>query len=98
LMAGEWHVFLAAKFPVRDATGRIRGTGGMATEVTNRMRADEALIRGREQLGFITDSLPALVCYLDADGGYQYLNKAHEEWFGIARSQFNNRTLRDVVD
>jgi PAS domain S-box-containing protein len=98
LLAGEWHVFLAAKFPVRDAAGRIRGSAGMATEVTNRMRAMEALSRGREQLGFITDSLPALVCYLDTEGRYQYLNKAHEDWFGIARSQFNNRSLRDFVD
>jgi PAS domain S-box-containing protein len=98
LLAGEWHVFLAAKFPVRDAAGRIRGTAGMATEITNRMRAMEALSRGREQLGFITDSLPALVCYLDTGERYQYLNKAHEEWFGIAQSQFSNRTLRDFVD
>jgi PAS domain S-box-containing protein len=98
LLAGEWHVFLAAKFPVRDQAGRIRGTAGMATEITNRMRAEEVLIRGREQLGFITDALPALVCYLDREGRYQYLNQAHEDWFGIARSQLSDRTLRDVLD
>jgi PAS domain S-box-containing protein len=98
LLAGEWHVFLAAKFPVRDAAGRIRGSAGMATEITNRMRAEEVLIRGREQLGFITDALPALVCYLDREGRYQYLNQAHEDWFGIARSQLTDRMLRDVLD
>ena len=48
--------------------------------------------------GFITDALPALVCYLDVQQRYQFLNSAHEEWFGIPRSQFDGRTLRDVVD
>ena len=91
-------MFLAIKFPVRDAAGRIRGTAGMSTEITNRMRAVEVLQQGREQLSFITDALPALVCYLDTEERYQFLNTAHEVWFGIPRSQFNGRTLRDFVD
>lgn len=97
MMGGGWHVFQAVKFPVRDPEGRIRGTGGMATEITNQVRAMEVLERGREQLSFITDALPALVCYLDTAQRYQFLNMTHEEWFRTARSQFYGRTLRDVV-
>jgi PAS domain-containing protein len=70
----------------------------MATEITNQVRAMEVLERGREQLSFITDALPALVCYLDTSQRYQFLNLAHEEWFGIPRSQFYGRTLQDIVD
>jgi PAS domain S-box-containing protein len=98
MMGGEWHVFLATKFPVRDAAGSVRGTAGISAEITNRVRADEALRRGREQLSFITDALPALVCYLDVEQRYHFLNSAHEVWFGVPRSQFGGRTLRDFVD
>jgi PAS domain S-box-containing protein len=98
MMGGEWRVFLAVKFPVRDAGGAIRGTAGMSTEITNRVRAEEALRRGREQLSFITDALPALVAYLDAQQRYHFLNSAHEVWFGVPRSQFSGRTLRDFFD
>jgi PAS domain S-box-containing protein len=98
MMGGEWRVFLATKFPVRDGAGTIRGTAGISTEITSRVRSDEALARGREQLGFITDALPALICYLDAQQRYHFLNSAHEAWFGVPRSQFSGRTLRDFVD
>jgi PAS domain S-box-containing protein len=98
MMGGEWRVFQAVKFPVRDDAGAIQGTAGMSMEITSRVRAADALLRGREQLNFITDALPALVCYLDAQQRYQFLNNAHEVWFGVPRSQFSGRTLRDFVD
>ena len=41
-----------------------------------------ALRGGEEQLRLITDALPALISYVDADRRYQFSNKAYEEWFG----------------
>lgn len=41
-----------------------------------------ALRGGEEQLRLITDALPALISYVDADMRYQFNNKAYEDWFG----------------
>ena len=45
-------------------------------------RQNTALRGGEEQLRLITDALPALISYVDADKRYQFSNKAYEEWFG----------------
>ena len=47
-------------------------------------RQNMALRGGEEQLRLITDALPALISYVDADKRYQFSNKAYEDWFGHA--------------
>jgi len=37
--------FIAIKFPVRDSQGQVRGVCGMATEITERKQAEEALAK-----------------------------------------------------
>jgi PAS domain S-box-containing protein len=46
----ETRVFLSTKFPVRHADGRIRGSCGMATEITDRRRMESALRESEAQL------------------------------------------------
>ena len=42
--------YLSAKFPLRDPGGDIYAVGGVATDITDRKRADDALRRERRQL------------------------------------------------
>ena len=42
--------YLSAKFPLRDPGGEIYAVGGVATDITDRKRADDALHRERRQL------------------------------------------------
>src|SRR5262249_41638524 len=37
------HVSLVSKFPLRDAEGRIYAVGGIVTDITDRMHAEESL-------------------------------------------------------
>jgi PAS domain S-box-containing protein len=40
------------------------------------------LSEGGEKLRLVTDAMPALISYVDADRRYQFSNQAYEEWFG----------------
>lgn len=42
-----------------------------------------ALQRSEAQMRLITDSIPALVAYFDADLHYRYTNRGYQDWFGI---------------
>jgi PAS domain S-box-containing protein len=42
----------------------------------------DALRSSEKQMRLITDALPVLISYVDADRRYQFSNKAYEEWFG----------------
>jgi PAS domain S-box-containing protein len=41
------HVSLVSKFPIRDARGRVVAIGGIATDITERKRAEQALRESR---------------------------------------------------
>lgn len=70
---------------------RLRG------EQAKRAGAEEALRAGETYFRVIADSLPELICYIDAEGRYQFNNKAYEKKYGIPAEQFKGRPIREVM-
>ncbi|MGE0541064.1 MAG: PAS domain-containing protein [Dehalococcoidia bacterium] len=61
-------------------------------------RTGEAAERARaEQIRLITDALPVLIAYVDADQRYRFLNSAHRELFGRPLRQMLGRQIGEVV-
>lgn len=50
-----------------------------------------------ERLRDITDALPVLISYVDADRRFRFLNKAYEEWFGRGLHELLGRRLDEVM-
>jgi PAS domain S-box-containing protein len=42
-----------------------------------------SLRRSEQQMRLITDSIPALVAYVDRDRSYRYINRGYQDWFGL---------------
>jgi len=59
----------------------------------HRHRADEP--RAAQQLQVITDTLPALVAYIDAEERYRFCNVAYRDWFGNVPEAILGRTVRE---
>ncbi len=66
-------------------------------DVSDRIRAEEALRRSEEQLRLITDSLPGLVTYIDAEGRYRFNNRAYSEWFGKSPDELYGKRIQDAL-
>jgi PAS domain S-box-containing protein len=49
------------------------------------------------ELQSITDALPVLVAYVDADRRYRFVNRAYEGWLGTPRDQIIGRTLDEAL-
>ncbi len=74
--------------------------GGLAVysrDVTVEKQATEELARRSGWLRLVTDAVPALISYVDAQGRYQFINQAYEAWFGRPREEAIGRHMRDVV-
>jgi signal transduction histidine kinase/CheY-like chemotaxis protein len=56
-----------------------------------------ALRRSEAQLRLITDSIPALVAYVDRTRCYRYVNRGYREWFGLDPAQPEAISARDFL-
>ena len=75
----------------------------IAAVLSTRLRRAEvrsALERGlrdsEQRLRTITDNIPALIAYIDAEERYQFSNGAYEEWIGVRPEQMRGRSVREL--
>ncbi|MCL6750176.1 GAF domain-containing protein, partial [Nostoc sp. CCCryo 231-06] len=66
-------------------------------ERTAALQKSEAALREREQeLRLITDALPALISYVDANQRYRFVNRTYEVWFNLSRDEILDKSVRLV--
>lgn len=61
------------------------------------MQSANILRDSEQQLRLITDALPALVSYVDAEQRLRFCNKTYEDWFGHTRNELYGMHLRDII-
>ena len=74
-------------------------TGGFVntfTDITERYQHAEALSESERWIRLITDQVPALIAYLNADLVYEFTNKVYEQWYCWPHSAMLGQRLRDV--
>lgn len=82
--------------PRSDSTGRVIGIFVMALDVSDRENALIELRKTEEMTRLITDSMPAIMCYYDANLHVRFANKPFGEWFDVDVDYIVNRHARDV--
>ncbi|MEB3293164.1 MAG: GAF domain-containing protein, partial [Synechococcales bacterium] len=82
---------------VETRTAELRHVNlNLQQEITDRRSAEEALRRSEEQLRLITNALPALIAYVDADQCYCFNNQAYVDWLGVYPEVIHGHHLRQV--
>jgi PAS domain S-box-containing protein len=98
---GETRYLTTRKVALRDEQGTATHLLGIALDITERKRADQALqqtslslARSNSFLHTVTENLPGLVAYWDADLRCRFANKYFLNWFGKTLEQ----TMAEPVD
>ena len=91
-----------SEFPVTVSFGDVVVAGkrlfsAIVHDITERVRTEEALQASEYQLRQITDSVPALIAYMDRDGRYIFHNKAYGEVLGPRVGAIVGKTLQEVL-
>ena len=89
-------------FPSEASISHIQAKTGtlftvMLKDITKRRQSEAALQRSEEQLRLITNALPVLICYVDADQRYQFANKTYTDWFGKSVEAVEGRLVQEIV-
>lgn len=66
-------------------------------DLSQRKRAEKALQQREEELRLITNAVPVLISYIDAQHCYRFNNKGYEELFGLTASETYGKHIREVL-
>jgi PAS domain S-box-containing protein len=77
--------------------GAYLGYVGIVIDITERKQKELDLRHSREQLELLSDTVPALISYVDADCRYRNCNALYSKWFGLSRDQIVGRRMEDVL-
>ncbi len=76
------HTYLSVKFPLVDPMGAVYAIGGIATEITQRKHAEQALREGEERFRTLSACSPVGIYLTDIEGLCTYTNARCQEIFG----------------
>lgn len=66
-------------------------------DITESKRISKALRASESQLRQVTDTVPALIAYLDTEQRFRFHNRAYEAAFGLSFEQIDGHPLVDVL-
>jgi two-component system cell cycle sensor histidine kinase/response regulator CckA len=89
--------FLTTKFPLRGDDGKVYAICGIATDITERKQAEQAIAAREEDLRITLDSIGDAVIAADAQGRVTRMNPAAERLTGWSPSDAKGRALAEVV-
>jgi PAS domain S-box-containing protein len=84
---GSYRWFQARAEPMRDAAGHIVHWYGVAVDIDDRKRAEDALRKSEQELRGIVDALPQSISVLGPDGTGLYVNRPLLDYTGLTMEQ-----------
>jgi PAS domain S-box-containing protein len=82
---------------MRAPDGRATRMYGVNIDITERKLAQERILRSEDQLRLVTNSLPALIAYMDQNLRYRFVNERYNEWFDLKTDDILGKRVRDVI-
>lgn len=94
----ERRAFWVVKIPLKNEADQVQGLIGIATDVTDRIRAERQLAEQKEMLTTVLDNIDAYVYMKDADQKFQYINEKTAQLIGVNCQDVVGKSDADIFD
>ena len=94
---GSAHDYIAIKYPVFDETGVVRSFGAFSLDITDRKRAEQALLAAERRLARLVEAAPDALLIVDSDGVIVEVNSIAQELFGWPSEELVGRPAELLV-
>ncbi|HEX3100910.1 MAG TPA: PAS domain S-box protein, partial [Pyrinomonadaceae bacterium] len=81
----------------RDVAGEPVRMYGVNLDITEKKLTEDRIRRSENQLRVVTNSVPALISYVDRKLRYLFVNHKYSEWFGVPEHEIIGKHMRDVL-
>jgi PAS domain S-box-containing protein len=88
--------FLTTKSLLRDDAGEPHSICTIATEITERKRAEDELRANQQLLQAVFDNTPAVINVKDLDGRFLMINRSLEETLKVSRENLLGKNIYDL--
>jgi len=95
---GESRTLLWSSSLHYDESGSLKGVGGIARDVTERKRAEDALNQSETYLKTLIHAIPDLVWLKDENGVFLFCNSKFESLYSATEKEIIGKTDYDFVD
>jgi hypothetical protein len=82
--------------PLFDSKGAVIGSMAMFVDLSERVRAEQALRESKEQLQALMDNSPAIIYLLDARNRHLLVNRGYENLVSMTNEQLLGKSIYDV--
>jgi PAS domain S-box-containing protein len=83
--------------PIYDKNKKFIGYSKVIRDLTERKRAEESLLRSREEFRTLANSLPHVVWTADSNGFITYWNQSFYQYTGLTEKDIHNVKVPDTV-
>jgi PAS domain S-box-containing protein len=77
-------------------SGEVGGFYFFVHDISERKEAEQALREYSDRLKLITDNLPVLIMYVDAEERYKFVNRCCCEWYGREPEEILDKQVADI--
>jgi diguanylate cyclase (GGDEF)-like protein/PAS domain S-box-containing protein len=89
--------FQAHLVPELGPDRNARGFYLLAYDQTELKQAERRSAAGEQRLRAVTDNLPVLIAFIDAQQRYEFCNATYREWLGVDPQALIGRTVRETL-
>jgi PAS domain S-box-containing protein len=82
---------------IRDEEGRAVRVYGVNLDITRRREIEDRIRQSEKQLRLVTDSMPALISYVDRNERYRFVNQLYTEWFERAADEITGHRVSSIL-